>query len=163
MQGSSFNKINRSLVAVLLFFSISLNAETIILRNGKTVQGKVLGHDSESVTINVDGNTTTIPKTSVYKVIFSSSNSEIKKFLSNKKTSSNKSANFNPNDSKNDFEIDDNIEDKKKLTSKLTQLERKINKLERKISRLKQKIAKIKVKIKEKQMREKKLKTTGKS
>lgn len=152
------------LFLLILLFSVHLQAETIILRNGSTIQGKVLGHDSESVTVNVDGTTKTIPKTNVYKVIFSSNNSEMRKFLNDRKTGlENKSAKFEPDDTSGEFDIDENSGDKKQLTSKLTQLEKKIDKLEKKISRLREKIIRLKVKIKEKQEEEKRLKTAGKT
>lgn len=128
-----------SLICVL-GLSTSLFAETIILRNGKAIQGKVLGHDSESVTVNIDGNVQTIPKSNVYKVIFSSSKNEISKYTDKK--------------IKIDDEDFDETADKKELTVKLTQLEKKIDKLEKKITRLRERIAKLRIKIKEKQAEE---------
>ena len=65
----------------LFFFQSSLFSETILLRNGQIIQGKVLGHDSESVTINSEGATKVIPKSTVHKVIFSSNSAELQKFL----------------------------------------------------------------------------------
>lgn len=115
-------------------------AETIILRNGKAIQGKVLGHDSESVTVNIDGNVQTIPKSNVYKVIFSSNKNEISKYTNQK--------------IKIEDEDFDETADKKELTIKLTQLEKKIDKLEKKITRLRERIAKLRTKIKEKQAEE---------
>lgn len=123
----------------------SLYGETIILRSGKAIQGKVLGHDSESVTINVDGTTQTIPKTNVYKVIFSNNKTDINKYAPKAK--------IDPDLA--DVDIDETA-DKKELTSKLSQLEKKIDKLEKKITRLREKIARLRVKIKEKQSEESK-------
>lgn len=152
------------LLLSILIFGLQIQAETIILRNGSTIQGKVLGHDSESVTVSVDGTTKNIPKSNVYKVIFSSNNSEMRKFMNDRKTGiENKSAKFEPDDSSSEFDIDENSGDKKQLTSKLTQLEKKIDKLEKKITRLREKITRLKVKIKEKQNEEKRMKTAGKS
>ncbi len=118
-------------------------AETIILRSGKSIQGKVLGHDSESVTVNVDGTTQTIPKTNIYKVIFSNNKAEISKYAPKSKIDSDLS----------DVDIDESA-DKKELTTKLTQLEKKIDRLEKKITRLREKIARLRMKIKEKQEEE---------
>jgi len=118
-------------------------AETIILRSGKSIQGKVLGHDSESVTVNVDGTTQTIPKTNIYKVIFSNNKADINKYAPKSKIDSDLS----------DIDIDESA-DKKELTTKLTQLEKKIDRLEKKITRLREKIARLRMKIKEKQEEE---------
>jgi predicted ribosome quality control (RQC) complex YloA/Tae2 family protein len=131
---------------IILYFSV-LSAETIILRNGKAIQGKVLGHDSESVTVNIDGNVQSIPKSNVYKVIFSSNKNEISKYTDKK--------------IKIEDEDFDETADKKELTAKLTQLEKKIDKLEKKITRLRERITKLRMKIKEKQAEESR--TQGKS
>lgn len=133
----------------VLGITSSLFSETIILRNGKAIQGKVLGHDSESVTVNIDGNVQTIPKSNVYKVIFSSNKNEISKYTDKK--------------IKIEDEDFDETADKKELTVKLTQLEKKIDKLEKKITRLRERIAKLRMKIKEKQAEETKTQQGKKS
>ncbi|MCX7998145.1 MAG: hypothetical protein N3A69_04220 [Leptospiraceae bacterium] len=133
----------------VLALSSSIAAETIILRNGKAIQGKVLGHDSESVTVNIDGNVQTIPKSNVYKVIFSSNKNEISKYTTQKV--------------KIEDEDFDETADKKELTVKLTQLEKKIDKLEKKIMRLRERIAKLRMKIKEKQAEEARIQQGKKS
>jgi chromosome segregation ATPase len=149
LSGMKRNFFTKAVVQSVAIFAVmglfGLNAETIILRSGKAIQGKVLGHDSESVTINVDGTTQTIPKTNVYKVIFSKKKTDINKYAPNAK--------IDPDLA--DVEIDESA-DKKELTSKLTQLEKKIDKLEKKITRLREKITRLRMKIKEKQAEESK-------
>ncbi|MDX1959939.1 MAG: hypothetical protein SFU98_15315 [Leptospiraceae bacterium] len=146
--GYPFKQLSK-LVLIVIFSvnSSEIFGETVILRSGKKIDGKVLGHDSESITILVDGESTTIPKTKVYKVIFSNNNSELRKFLSEKKGEkvNNK---FNKEEP---AEIDDNVGDKKELTQKLFKLEKTIDKLEKKMMKLKEKISKLKAKIKEKE------------
>ena len=73
------SKLFSYLSVFLLFISANLFSETILLRNGQIIQGKVLGHDSESVTINTEGATKVIPKSTVHKVIFSSNSAEYHK------------------------------------------------------------------------------------
>ena len=147
---SFFNAIKCT--GFVLFLTIlpvsTILSETIILRNGKTVRGKVLGHDSESVTAVIDGETVTIPKTKIYKVIFSSNNTELKKFLTGKK----KLPELQEPEEAGSVEK----KEKEDLSVRLSQLEKKIGKLEGRISRIKRKIRFLRKKIRQRQAEEKK-------
>ncbi|HMV45980.1 MAG TPA: hypothetical protein PK079_23140 [Leptospiraceae bacterium] len=143
--------------AILSFIYInligSLAAETILLRNGQIIQGKVLGHDSESVTINTEGATKVIPKSTVHKVIFSSNSAELQKVLQEKKKQAKlqkKSESNKPDDEEELASLDEMEDDKQDITKKVTILEQKIDKYEKRISNLRNKISKLKQKIKTK-------------
>lgn len=136
----------------LLLFS-SLLAETILLRNGQIIQGKVLGHDSESVTINTEGATKVIPKSTVHKVIFSSNSTELQKILQEKKKQAKlqkKSEVNKPDDEEEISSLEEMEDDKQDINKKVTILEQKIDKYEKRISTLRSKISKLKQKIKTK-------------
>jgi chromosome segregation ATPase len=134
----------------ILVFSISAHAETIILRDGQTIKGKVLGHDSEFVTINTDGITKVIPKSKVYKVIFGSGSSELQRFLTEKdkkKTKYFKSKEEGDEEDINLAQIDAELnEDRAEIGTTINQLEDKIDKLQKKISKLRAKLTKLKQK-----------------
>ncbi|MBK8394371.1 MAG: hypothetical protein IPL26_03885 [Leptospiraceae bacterium] len=137
----------------LFFFQSSLFSETILLRNGQIIQGKVLGHDSESVTINSEGATKVIPKSTVHKVIFSSNSAELQKFLNEKKKQAKLQKKSESNKLDDDEEIsslDEMVDDKQDINKKVNILEQKIDKYEKKISNLRTKINKLKQKIKTK-------------
>ncbi|HMV79453.1 MAG TPA: hypothetical protein PL048_04325 [Leptospiraceae bacterium] len=144
-----FLRLKLPTIVFFVLFPAVLLSETIMLRNGTSIKGKVLGHDSESVTIQSDGVTKTIPKSSIYKVIFSQGNSELKKFLIEKKGLDSKHE-----DDLKDF--DDNSADKKELAQKLNQLEKKIDKMEKRLGKLKDRMTKLRAKIKQKEQEEKK-------
>lgn len=137
----------------LLFIGPALFSETILLRNGQVIQGKVLGHDSESVTINTEGATKVIPKSTVHKVIFSSNSAELQKFLQEKKKLTKlqkKSETGKLDDDDEVSSLDEMVEDKQDINKKVSILEEKIDKYEKKISNLRSKINKLKQKIKAK-------------
>lgn len=145
------------LKSLILIFSILVNttifSETILLRNGQMIQGKVLGHDSESVTINTDGVTKVIPKSTVHKVIFSSNSPELKKFLQEKKKMAKIEKKPDTGKLDDDDELSSNdemIEEKLDINKKVSLLEQKIDRYEKKISHLRSKINKLKQKIKSK-------------
>ncbi len=139
---------------ILLFtFSQALLSETILLRNGQIIQGKVLGHDSESVTINTEGATKVIPKSTVHKVIFSSNSADLQKLIQEKKKQAKlqkKSDTSKPDDDEELSSLEEMVDDKQDITKKVSMLEQKIDKYEKKISSLRSKISKLKQKIKSK-------------
>lgn len=139
---------------ILLFtFSQALFSETILLRNGQIIQGKVLGHDSESVTINTEGATKVIPKSTVHKVIFSSNSADLQKLIQEKKKQAKlqkKSDTSKPDDDEELSSLEEMVDDKQDITKKVSILEQKIDKYEKKISSLRSKISKLKQKIKNK-------------
>jgi predicted nuclease with TOPRIM domain len=137
----------------LLTFSQALFSETILLRNGQIIQGKVLGHDSESVTINTEGATKVIPKSTVHKVIFSSNSADLQKLIQEKKKQAKlqkKSDTNKPDDDEEISSLEEMVDDKQDITKKVSILEQKIDKYEKKISSLRSKISKLKQKIKSK-------------
>ena len=147
------SKLFSYLSVFLLFISANLFSETILLRNGQIIQGKVLGHDSESVTINTEGATKVIPKSTVHKVIFSSNSAELQKFLQEKKKLTKlqkKSESCKSDDDEEISSLDEMVEDKQDINKKVSLLEEKIDKYEKKISNLRSKINKLKQKIKSK-------------
>ena len=147
------SKLFSYLSVFLLFISANLFSETIPLRNGQIIQGKVLGHDSESVTINTEGATKVIPKSTVHKVIFSSNSAELQKFLQEKKKLTKlqkKSESGKSDDDEEISSLDEMVEDKQDINKKVSLLEEKIDKYEKKISNLRSKINKLKQKIKSK-------------
>ena len=147
------SKLFSYLSVFLLFISANLFSETILLRNGQIIQGKVLGHDSESVTINTEGATKAIPKSTVHKVIFSSNSAELQKFLQEKKKLTKlqkKSESGKSDDDEEISSLDEMVEDKQDINKKVSLLEEKIDKYEKKISNLRSKINKLKQKIKSK-------------
>lgn len=146
-------KIALIFLLYLHFFSSSLFSETILLRNGQIIQGKVLGHDSESVTINTEGATKVIPKSTVHKVIFSSNSADIQKIIQEKKKQAKlqkKSDSDRPDDDEELSSLEEMVDDKQDITKKVSMLEQKIDKYEKKISNLRSKISKLKQKIKSK-------------
>ena len=138
-------KIALIFLLYLHFFSSSLFSETILLRNGQIIQGKVLGHDSESVTINTEGATKVIPKSTVHKVIFSSNSA-----IATAASSFLKSDSDRPDDDEELSSLEEMVDDKQDITKKVSMLEQKIDKYEKKISNLRSKITKLKQKIKSK-------------
>jgi predicted RNase H-like nuclease (RuvC/YqgF family) len=143
---------------IIIFLSVyiisaALYSETILLRNGQIIQGKVLGHDSESVTINTEGATKVIPKSTVHKVIFSSNSADLQKFLHEKKKQSRLQKRPDPGKADDDDElssIDEMVGEKQDINKKVNLLEQKIDKYEKKISNLRSKIHILKQKIKHK-------------
>jgi len=141
----------------IILFSSSIFAETILLRNGQIIQGKVLGHDSESVTINTEGATKVIPKSTVHKVIFSSNSTELQKVLQEKKKLAKLQKKSESNKTDDDDElssIEEMVDEKQDINKKVSLLEQKIDKYEKKISSLRSKISKLKQKIKTKSTQE---------
>lgn len=136
---------------VIFITAFSLSAENIILRNGQVIKGRVLGHDSESVTISADGATKVIPKNTIHKVIFSTNSSEIQKYLLEKKKLSKQLKKLEETgEDDEDLSPEETIDDKQDLSQKVNLLEAKVDKLEKKISRLRQRISLLKSKIKTK-------------
>ncbi len=145
------------LLLYLFLFSGTLFSETILLRNGQIIQGKVLGHDSESVTINTEGATKVIPKSTVHKVIFSSNSADLQKLIQEKKRQAKiqkKSDSDKPDDDEEISSLEEMVDDKQDITKKVNLLEQKIDKYEKKISSLRSKISKLKQKIKSKSTQE---------
>ena len=141
----------------IILFSSSIFSETILLRNGQIIQGKVLGHDSESVTINTEGATKVIPKSTVHKVIFSSNSTELQKVLQEKKKLAKlqkKSDSSKTDDDDELSSLEEMVDDKQDINKKVSLLEQKIDKYEKKISSLRSKISKLKQKIKTKSTQE---------
>jgi predicted nuclease with TOPRIM domain len=141
----------------LFILSETLSSETILLRNGQIIQGKVLGHDSESVTINTEGATKVIPKSTVHKVIFSSNSADLQKLIQEKKKQAKlqkKSESDKPDDDEEISSLEEMVDDKQDITKKVSLLEQKIDKYEKKISSLRSKISKLKQKIKSKSSQE---------
>lgn len=141
----------------LFILSETLFSETILLRNGQIIQGKVLGHDSESVTINTEGATKVIPKSTVHKVIFSSNSADLQKLIQEKKRQAKlqkKSESDKPDDDEEISSLEEMVDDKQDITKKVSLLEQKIDKYEKKISSLRSKISKLKQKIKSKSSQE---------
>jgi predicted nuclease with TOPRIM domain len=141
----------------LFILSETLSSETILLRNGQIIQGKVLGHDSESVTINTEGATKVIPKSTVHKVIFSSNSADLQKLIQEKKRQAKlqkKSESDKPDDDEEISSLEEMVDDKQDITKKVSLLEQKIDKYEKKISSLRSKISKLKQKIKSKSSQE---------
>ncbi len=141
----------------LLILNETLSSETILLRNGQIIQGKVLGHDSESVTINTEGATKVIPKSTVHKVIFSSNSADLQKLIQEKKRQAKlqkKSESDKPDDDEEISSLEEMVDDKQDITKKVSLLEQKIDKYEKKISSLRSKISKLKQKIKSKSSQE---------
>ncbi len=128
---------------VLFLSSVALVPETIMFRNGSSVKGKILFHDAEIVTYTESdsGITKTSQLSQIYKVIHSQGNSELKKFLIEKKGQ--------------DFEEDLNdlngqVSDKKILQGKLNHLEKKIDKMEKRLGKLISRMAYLREKISKK-------------
>lgn len=141
----------------IFILSDALFSETILLRNGQIIQGKVLGHDSESVTINTEGATKVIPKSTVHKVIFSSNSADLQKLIQEKKRQAKlqkKSESDKPDDDEEISSLEEMVDDKQDITKKVSLLEQKIDKYEKKISNLRSKISKLKQKIKSKSSQE---------
>ncbi len=144
--------MNKVLILLLLIFSSSF-AETIILKNGQNIQGKVLGHDSESITISINGESKLIPKSQVHKVVFSSNHVEIKKIIGEKKSP--KNIEDEKNDKVEDEETnkdEDTTEDRKNIALKLQMLKQSQEKYEKKLARIRLKIQKLKQKLKSKKV-----------
>lgn len=138
----------------ILFFLVSiLQAETIILKNGQSIQGKVLGHDSESITISINGETKLVPKSQVHKVVFSSNHVEMKKMVQDKKKAKTKEE--ENNDKLEDEETtreEDSSDDRKNISQKLELLKQSQEKYEKKLARIRLKIQKLKQKLKNKKL-----------
>lgn len=139
-----------SLIIGLL--GLSLGAETIVLKNGQVIKGKVLGHDSEFLTINTDGINKSIPKITVSKVIFTS-NSEAQKLMSEKKKGKHGIPNSKTSEDEEEdlgTEIDSIVNEKQYITEKINVLEDEIDKYQKRINKLKEKVTKLKQKKKTK-------------
>jgi hypothetical protein len=137
---------------IFFFISLTLFSETIVLKNGTTVNGKVLGHDSESITISVDGESKNIPKNTVHKVIFSSNSVELNKIVREKrKISRAKKIKEEPSvpiiAEDEDLTTDDDNDEKKDIYQKLIILQQTQEKYEIKVKRLREKISRLKRKL----------------
>lgn len=133
----------------ILLFSLGLNSETIILKNGQNIQGKVLGHDSDSITVSVDNSTRIIPKSNVHKVVFTTGNTETNKIIKDK----NKKKSVPTPTAEDDDEIlttDESSEDRQMIHQKLKILIQTQEKYEKKVNRIRSKIQKLKQKLKQK-------------
>ena len=141
-------------VGILLFLISSYSfAETIILKNGQSIQGKVLGHDSDAITISINGETKQVPKSQVHKVVFTSNHVEMKKIISDKKKS--KNIEEEKNDKIEDEETtrdEDTFDDRKNISQKLELLKQSQERYEKKLARIRLKIQKLKQKLKNKKV-----------
>ncbi len=144
-----------SMKCIFFFISLTLLSETIVLKNGTTINGKVLGHDSESITISVDGESKNIPKSTVHKVIFSTNSVELNKIVREKrKISKAKKIKEEPPapiiTEEEDLTTDDENDEKKDIYQKLIILQQTQEKYEKKVKRLREKISKLKRKLSKK-------------
>ena len=134
---------------IILIISFSVYSENIILKNGQNIQGKVLGHDSDSITVSVDNTTRVIPKSTVHKVVFTSGNSETQK-ISKDKTKKKKTTNTNVDDDDELISTDETADDRQLIHQKLIILQQTQEKYEKKVMRIRSKIQKLKQKLKQK-------------
>jgi hypothetical protein len=137
-------------IILFLFICFSLGSETIILKNGQSIQGKVLGHDSESITISINGETKSVPKNQVHKVVFSSNHIEVKKIIQDKKKNTSKTE--DKMDEEENSKEEDFSDDRKNISEKLEILRLSQERYEKKLARIRLKIQKLKQKLKNKKV-----------
>ncbi len=70
----------KHIIIILLFFisAFSINAETIILKSGKSLDGKIIKQSSDSVRVNSGNKEFEIPKRQIYKIRFNVTQAEKK-------------------------------------------------------------------------------------
>ncbi|MEM7184296.1 MAG: hypothetical protein AAF518_25585 [Spirochaetota bacterium] len=125
-------------------------AETIIMKTGKVVYGKVVDHDSDSVVIQDAGVRKTIAKENVYKIIYSTNKKEVRNIIAKEKLQiarSQRKLALEKRKKRKDRQSQSS-QSKKQTNASLSRLNQKIEKLEQKITKLRSKIQHLKKNLK---------------
>jgi hypothetical protein len=129
---------------MLLFLSFfphfPMLAESIVLKNGNIITGDVLDHDAVSIKIKEADKVTTIAKSDVHRVFYTTDLDLVRKAMEQeKKTHSNIKENL-PDRSNRRIATHEAGETKKKTNKKILQMNKRIQNLEKKILNLQKKL-----------------------
>ncbi|MCP5501106.1 MAG: hypothetical protein H7A25_14455 [Leptospiraceae bacterium] len=132
-------------IYILVFLSLPLISETIILKNGKVIKGQVIDHDAESIKIKTDDKVEVYSKSKVYKIVYSNNQAVVKRILEKESSNLARTQKQIENELKTERKAIDNRSSKQKKETDVTiiRLSKKIEKLEQKINRLKVKIKRL--------------------